>query len=321
MEKNYLKLAEEGLNDWWRYSFVVIGIIIAYIVGQFPLMFALLRSIQQDESLGSDAVNEFMSNPDFTAFGIGSNTGFLLMLLSFLFAFPLFYYLFISLHQRQFTGLISHLKKLRWKRILFAFGLWFLLGSLAESYNYFSAPDDYTFQFAWKPFLILTFISIFLLPIQTSLEEFIFRGYVMQGVGRWVDQPWIPLLISSLLFALVHGSNPEVTQYGFLQMQVYYLIAGLFLGIITILDNSLELALGVHAATNIFGAMFLSYEGAALQTHSLFRTSSIDPIMMTILFTIMAIVFIVICSRIFKWPSISFLLKNQEYYNNKKGLT
>jgi len=93
-------------------------------------------------------------------------------------------------------------------------------------------------------------------------------------------------------------------------MQFYYVSAGLFLGLITILDDSLDLALGVHAATNIFGALILSYEGGAMQTDSLFKTSTIDPIVMSIAFIATAIIFILICYKRYNWPSLQSLFQD-----------
>ncbi|MBK8348010.1 MAG: hypothetical protein IPL08_10385, partial [Saprospiraceae bacterium] len=63
---------------------------------------------------------------------------------------------------------------------------------------------------------------------------------------------------------------PEVAQYGFWTMQILLCYGGLCLASITIWDDSLELALGVHATTNILGATLFTYRGSVLQTDSLF---------------------------------------------------
>lgn len=52
-------------------------------------------------------------------------------------------------------------------------------------------------------------------------------------------------------------------------MQVYYLGAGLFLALLAIADNGLELSIGIHTATNLFGSIVLKYEGSVLQTETL----------------------------------------------------
>ena len=47
------------------------------------------------------------------------------------------------------------------------------------------------------------FIAIIFVPLQTSLEEYVFRGYLMQGIGGIIKNKWIPLLTTSLLFGFL----------------------------------------------------------------------------------------------------------------------
>ena len=306
----FLQQAKNGLNEWWMYPIVIVITFVGYFLGQVPLLFAVMRSLDSDINLGTDDLQSFFSNPDFSTIGISNNIGLLLLLVVFIFALVTFYFIFTVVHKRAFTSLISPLQKLNWKKVLFSFLLWFLLAGVAEGVLYYMTPETYALTFNPRKFAVLFIIAILILPIQTSFEEILFRGYIMQGIGSVARQPWIPLVITSLLFGLVHSSNPEVASYGLLPMQFYYVSAGLFLGLITILDDSLDLALGVHAATNIFGALILSYEGGAMQTDSLFKTSTIDPIVMSIAFIATAIIFILICYKRYNWPSLQSLFQD-----------
>ncbi|MBC7883990.1 MAG: CPBP family intramembrane metalloprotease, partial [Saprospiraceae bacterium] len=133
------------------------------------------------------------------------------------------------------------------------------------------------------------------------------RGYIMQGIAFFSKNKWLSILLSSIIFGMVHGTNPEVAKYGFWTMQFYYILAGVFLALITVLDDGLELALGVHAATNIFGATLFTYEGSVLQTDSLFIISEINPWQLIVAFVVACTFFIFICFRKFHWPSLSSL--------------
>lgn len=113
------------------------------------------------------------------------------------------------------------------------------------------------------------------MPLQTSFEEYLFRGYLLQGIGVLVKNRWFPLLLTSVVFGLLHISNPEVDKIGKVIM-IYYIGTGLFLGIITIMDEGLELALGFHAANNLFTALLVTADWTAFQTHSIFKDMS-DP--------------------------------------------
>ena len=55
-----------------------------------------------------------------------------------------------------------------------------------------------------------------------------------------------------------------------------YIGTGFFLGITTLMDEGLELALGFHAANNLFTALLVTADWTAFQTHSVFKDIS-DP--------------------------------------------
>ena len=52
---------------------------------------------------------------------------------------------------------------------------------------------------------------------------------------------------------------------------VYYIGTGLFLGIITLMDEGMELALGFHAANNLFTALLVTSDWTAMQTESILK--------------------------------------------------
>ena len=55
---------------------------------------------------------------------------------------------------------------------------------------------------------------------------------------------------------------------------IYYIGTGIFLGILTLMDDGLELALGFHAANNLIGALLLTSDWSAFQTNSVFKDTS-----------------------------------------------
>ena len=64
----------------------------------------------------------------------------------------------------------------------------------------FISPENYEWNFKLQPFLILCLIAAILLPLQTSAEEYMFRGYLMQGIGVVFKYKWIALLLTCLLY-------------------------------------------------------------------------------------------------------------------------
>jgi membrane protease YdiL (CAAX protease family) len=69
------------------------------------------------------------------------------------------------------------------------------------------------------------------------------------------------------VFGLLHIANPEVEKLGY-GILVYYIGTGFFLGIITLMDEGLELALGFHAANNLITALLVTADWTVFQTDS-----------------------------------------------------
>jgi membrane protease YdiL (CAAX protease family) len=295
--------AKRGLNEAWRY---LVGLIVTfsfYFLGQLPLYGVMYWRLNADQSLGLTAMAEFEKNMDFTILGIDKNVGFLLLIFMFVFALAGLYLVITALHKKNIIDYITTAKAINYRKVWFGFSFWMALSVLIEGINYGISPDNYMFR--WNPgsFFPLLFIAIVFLPIQTTFEELFFRGYIMQGISVYVKKKWVPVLLTSIFFGLVHGSNPEVARYGFWTMQFYYILAGLFLAFITVMDDSLELAIGIHAAVNIFGATLFTYEGSVLQTDSIFVTSKIEPWIMILGFIVSAAFFIAICYKKYRWQS------------------
>ena len=84
----------------------------------------------------------------------------------------------------------------------------------------------------------------------------------MQGIGLLAKNRWVPLVITSSIFGLLHFANPEVEKLGY-GIMVFYIGTGFFLGIITLMDEGLELALGFHAANNLTGILLVTADWTA----------------------------------------------------------
>jgi membrane protease YdiL (CAAX protease family) len=296
----YIAQAFNVLHDWWRYLVGLVIIVIAVIIGQIPFTAAVfIKAIKNGDSvLGMDE-SKMMSL-------LEPNLNLFLMLLSF--AVGLLGLILVSkyLHKQSFTHLTTSRKKIDWKRFWFIFFLWGIISSSFVLLDFFTSPENYVVNFKFVPFLILCVIAIVLVPLQTSFEEYLFRGYLMQGIGVIVKNKWMPLLITSLVFGLLHIMNPEVDKLGYVIM-IYYIGTGLFLGIMTLMDEGLELSLGFHAANNLFTALLVTADWTAFQTHSILKDMS-DPTEMgfTEIFMPVFVVFpilLFILSRMYKWTN------------------
>jgi membrane protease YdiL (CAAX protease family) len=255
-------------NKFWKYIVGSLIIIFASFLGQLPLLMALLFETfvnGKPYPSSNEAIMRFFE-PNFTLF---------LIMISFVFIMLGIILVIRYLHHQTVLSVTTSRAKVDWNRIVFSFLIWAAITIVSTLLFYYYSPSDFVINFKPVPFAILAIIGIVLIPIQTSSEEYIFRGYLMQGFANLAKNKWFPLLMTSLIFGGMHWFNPEVTKIGPIVL-VYYIGTGLFLGIITLMDEGMELALGFHAANNLVGALLITSDWSAFQTHSIFKDIS-DP--------------------------------------------
>lgn len=267
----YIAQAFKGLHDWWRYILGIVISLVGLVLFSVPHALGVFLKSMEGGSLDQ-------SKMDDTAYLMGlfdPNLNLVFILLPFAGGLLFLLLAVKGLHKQTFTSLTTARPKIDWKRFWVIFFGWGILSSGLVLVDYMMSPEDYVFNFNLQPFLILCVIAIILVPIQTSFEEYLFRGYIMQGLGVVTRYKVVPLIFTSVVFGLLHIANPEVDKLGPIIM-VYYIGTGLFLGIMTLMDDGLELALGFHAANNLFTALLVTADWTAFQTHSILKDLS-DP--------------------------------------------
>ncbi len=80
-----------------------------------------------------------------------------------------------------------------------------------------------------------------------------------------------------------------------------YLLMGLMLGLISILDDGIELSLGIHFINNAFAAIFMTHQDSALQTDALFLMHDLDPAASLVETVILTTIAVIVLWRIYKW--------------------
>ncbi|MBA4322992.1 MAG: CPBP family intramembrane metalloprotease domain-containing protein, partial [Odoribacter sp.] len=113
--------------------------------------------------------------------------------------------------------------------------------------------------------------------------------------------------MTSILFSLMHAINPEVKDFGFFTMMPQYLLFGLVFGIVSIMDDGIEVAMGAHAANNIFLCIFLTNSSSALQTSALYEQKNVYPWAEFPGLLIASVIFVFVLKMIFRWEDFSRL--------------
>lgn len=164
------------------------------------------------------------------------------------------------LDRRSFAEFGFHLNRRWW--LDFGFGL--LLGALLMT-------GIFLFELAagWltitelfqsiqpdRPFLLSLLTPLLLFLTVGFWEEMVFRGYLLKNLAEGLNLsplgPYgaivIAWLISSLLFGLLHNSNPNASLFSTTSL----VLAGLFLGLGYVLTGELALPIGLHISWNFF---------------------------------------------------------------------
>lgn len=289
---------EQGINEknkFWKYLLGLLIITGATFLGQVPMLALILyhTAFKGRTYPTSDSELLHFFEPNLNLF---------LLLFSYVFALGGVYFVVRFLHKQTFISIITGRKEIDWKRVLFSFLIWTGFTVASTLVTYYLNPSDFEINFQPVPFLILFIIATLLVPIQTSVEELIFRGYLMQGFANLAKNKWMPLLLTACIFGLLHLSNPEVTKLGNIIM-VYYIGTGLLLGIMTLMDDGMELALGFHAANNLIGALLVTSDWSAFQTYSIFKDVSEPEAGFDIIFPVIVIypLLLIIFGYKYKW--------------------
>ena len=282
-------------KDFVKYIAGSVAVIFFNILGQIPLTLYVLAK-GTDAKVFEDQFQLLGSFP--------SNTTLFLILIPFAISLLGLWLVITKQLGKPFKTIITIRKKIDRSRILFSFLLWGGVSAAFIIISYFLSPTDFVWNFKPVPFLILFLISIVMIPLQTSAEELFFRGYLLQGFGVIFRNRWLPLITTSIIFGMLHIWNPEIDKLG-VNLIWYYIGTGLFLGVITLMDEGLELALGFHSANNLVTALLVTASWTSIQTESLLIDNSEPSLIKELIITFLLVypILIFLFSRKYGWKN------------------
>ena len=299
----FLEIIDSKKNPFIKYVKGILIVIFFHFIGQIPLsLYLIFNNLNFENS----------ENQIYILSLIPPNLSLFLILIPFLITLPAIWFVVTKLHIQPPKTIITAKNKIDYQKITFAFLLWGCFSTLLVISDYLISPEHYETNFKPLPFLILFFIATIMIPIQTSVEELIFRGYLMQGFGTLFKNRWGPLFSTSIIFGLLHLWNPEIDKLG-LELIWYYVGTGLFLGIITLMDDGIELALGFHAANNLVTALLVTASWTAFQTESILIDNSEPSLGKELLITLLLIypIITIIFAKKYQWKDWKKQLTNK----------
>jgi membrane protease YdiL (CAAX protease family) len=147
------------------------------------------------------------------------------------------------LHQVRPRWLMSVQPRVRWRYLvvclvvaLVSLNGVLLLSQLASERPAFQVQPGF-----WGYLAVILLTS----PLQAAAEEIFFRGYLLQALGSLVARPWFGVVVSSVVFALLHGTQN-------LPLFVDRLAFGLLAAVLVWRTGGLEAGIAAHVVNNVF---------------------------------------------------------------------
>ncbi len=231
----FAQYAARGRTDWWRYPVAVIVALIAWIVLIVIGVLALFATGQSGPQLSAEMTSPTHPVIFFAANGIV----FGLLTAGFVAGIAL-------AHRKSFGDIVG-----RWSWPLFGLGagLWLALNTLGVAADYGLAPHGFTVTASSvTPAVALSVVLG--LGVQTFTEEFVFRGYLTQGLLRLFKRPLPAAVVSGLAFGALHIPNGWPQAAG-------AVVFGIIAALIAIRTGGIALTYGLHLVNNVFGAVFV----------------------------------------------------------------
>lgn len=307
----HLERALTGRNGFGWYVLVIIISLVAQAIAMIPI-FGIIAFVYTTGDNNLD-ISALTSDPMALLKAIDSNVALLALMIPMAISLLVILLMIRLLHKRNFAGVVNGRKKTRWARVFFGFAVWFGIMIALLLVQLVLYPEEFTLQFQLSSYLPLLAISLCLIPLQTTFEEILTRGYLAQGVAALTKSRIAALLIPAIFFAALHLSNPEIDEYGMGIMLATYLAMALILGLTSILDDGIELAIGIHAANNMFISLFTTQKGSAFETAAVFEVAKGNPyIDLLILLAIGAVVIGIFYKKYgWSWKTINIRIEKQ----------
>lgn len=157
---------------------------------------------------------------------------------------------------------------LRWQSNDLIFGLVFGALSITIIFIFLYATGQITLvnTFSSPEFSIFTLLFFIMFIFVGLFEEILFRGYIISTMASRNNKKWFIYVTSALIFSIVHGTNPNVTMLGLVNIA----LVGLLFAYMFDLTKSLWLPIGYHITWNFFQGNVFGFAVSGLPSNSIY---------------------------------------------------
>jgi membrane protease YdiL (CAAX protease family) len=231
----YLDYARRGKNAWWRYLLAsALAIVLAYAVATVIAISLIVTRV-----LPKAALLDILKPAHPVAFFVGNGVVFGLLVAALAVTARL-------IQKKTFMDIVGDWD---WRRFAAGFGLWTACLVLMTLADYLIRPGGFRWS-ATGQTAALAVSALFGLGVQTFAEEFVFRGWLTQGLLLLIKRPLPTAVLSGLVFGAMHIPN-GVPQWA--NATLFGTIASL----IAMRTGGVAFTFGLHLINNLFGAVIV----------------------------------------------------------------
>ena len=246
----YDHLARNAVNSWWR---PIVGTLLAGL--GFALISALVLVLGTVVALAAGVPVLGLATRPFgdPVFGLA------VLLLSIAATLPMVYGVAVLVQRRRPGTLSSVAGRIRWSWLWQCVGVAMVAmllgqGALYLAYVVTGVDTGDLFGWAgWARFLPALVVILLLVPFQAAAEEYLFRGWVLQAFGAYLNSPWPGIVLGTGGFVALHG----YTDWGMADVFAF----GALMGWLTIRTGGLEAAIAMHVVNNVAAFGLLAAAG------------------------------------------------------------
>lgn len=244
-------------------GYLAIGVVSYFVILTVSIIAKVLVSGAPKDSTGwQELGQEFGKDPVTSYIGVFPSFVAIILLLWLVVHF---------LHKRPFLSLITSRKKMNWHHVLIGFVVCGGLTALTNLVGYFLYANHFSLCFRAREFLAWAPMILLLTPIQCLAEEMLLRGYLLQGIGLWVQRYWLLTIINGLVFCLLHLNHPVMKTHAAAVVAFFYFCFGCLSTIVALRSNGLEMPVGMHIANNLFYFLILTEPDTVIIGPSIFK--------------------------------------------------
>ena len=265
----FADLAWAGKNAWWRYLLAIVTLVAIAVVLQLAVTIAAgVLDVPLDSLLAE-------TDEPAAAGTSGSLATFILIMLSIGVLVPATVVPVVLFHRRPARTLFTARRRFDWRATIVSTGVVLATATGLTVLWWLAFPGSIAFAFDPARFFLFLPFVVLLVPLQVLAEEVLFRGYILQTVGRITASALVRLVVPAALFVAIHIPNEEF-QAGGAWAALDYAVIALYLGYLAMRGDGLEYATGLHLGLNASFFTVVGYSVSWVETPAIFLIQDYD---------------------------------------------